>query len=136
MIIEQTFANAPHSVGQARRYARGLLDGVAPDVVDAVATMVSELATNCIRHAATHYTVSIDRRPNEVRVAVTDAGPGLPTVQSPTPATPSGRGLQIVTTFADDWGVTPSHDTPGKTVWFTVELERSRRERTSSSTSP
>jgi hypothetical protein len=71
-----------------------------------------------------------------VRVAVTDAGPGLPTVQSPTPATPSGRGLQIVTTFADDWGVTPSHDTPGKTVWFTVELERSRRERTSSSTSP
>jgi anti-sigma regulatory factor (Ser/Thr protein kinase) len=125
MIVERSFPNTPQSAAQARRYALETLVDIPGDVADAVAVMVSELATNCIRHAATHFTLSMDRTPQEIRVAVTDTGPGVPAVQSPAPTTTSGRGLQIVTTFADDWGITPSHSAPGKTVWFRVALATS-----------
>jgi hypothetical protein len=29
-----------------------------------------------------------------------------------------GRGLEIVAALADDWGVYPLPDGPGKTIWF------------------
>jgi anti-sigma regulatory factor (Ser/Thr protein kinase) len=125
MIVERTFANAPQSVAQARRHALDVLVDVTPHVADAVAVMVSELATNSIRHAASNFIVSIDRTPQEIRVAVTDTGPGLPAVKAPAPTVPSGRGLRIITTFADDWGISPSHAASGKTVWFRVALSTS-----------
>jgi hypothetical protein len=102
------------------------LIGVAADLADAVAIMVSELATNSVRHAATDFTVSIDRDPREIRVAVTDAGHRQPALRSPGPTEHSGRGLQIVSALADDWGVTEMVDRPGKTVWFVVALPADR----------
>ena len=58
-----------------------------------------------------------------MRVEVTDAGDGQPSVKWPDPLQPKGRGLQIVSSLADEWGVQPSVDGgPGKTVWFTLEL--------------
>ncbi len=122
MTEEHTFPNDPASIPQARRYAGQLLTGVAADLADAVAVMVSELATNSVRHTATEFTVSIDRGPHEIRVAVTDAGDQQPTLRSPGPTEPSGRGLQIVRALADDWCVAEMVDRPGKTVWFNVAV--------------
>lgn len=122
MTEERTFPSAPASVPQARRYTLQALTGVAADLADAVAVMVSELATNSVRHAATEFTVSIDRYPHEIRVAVTDAGEEQPTLRSPGPTEHSGRGLRIVSALADDWGVTEMVDRPGKTVWFVVAM--------------
>ncbi len=121
MRATRRFPNSPSSVTQARRYVHDHLTDAPPDVTDAVMVMTSELATNSIRHAATDFEVAVDRTPRTIRVGVTDRGSGVPTVLSPDPGQPSGRGLSIVSKLADDWGVTTT-DANTKTVWFTVTL--------------
>jgi anti-sigma regulatory factor (Ser/Thr protein kinase) len=122
MSDERSFPNAPESVTNARRYATNVLAGVAPDVADAIAVMVSEPATNAVRHAGTDFTVTIDRDIHGIRVAVTDTGAGLPALRSPAPTDHCGRGLRIVEALADKWGFTETANQIGKTVWFTVAL--------------
>jgi len=85
-----------------------------------VALLVSELATNSVRHAAAGFTLAIDRTPDRIRVAVSDTGAGRPEKRSPDPVEPSGRGLLIVEALSDDWGTTPAPDGAGKTVWFEI----------------
>jgi anti-sigma regulatory factor (Ser/Thr protein kinase) len=107
------------SVGAARRFAADALGDAPADVVDGVALMVSELATNSIRHAKTGFHLTVTSAPESVRVEVTDAGAGVPTVRSPGPTDPTGRGLKIVEAFSDEWGV--EYGSPrNKTVWFTL----------------
>ena len=72
-----------------------------------IAVMVSELAANAVRHTGSHFTVTVDRLPDRIRVEVGDSGPGDPVVRAPDPAELSGRGLQIVRALAADWGVIP-----------------------------
>ena len=115
------FPNSPSAVTRARHYVEAHLDGAPADVVDSVMLMTSELATNSIRHAASDFDVAIDRTPGALRIEVTDRGSGVPTVLSPEPTQPSGRGLKIVSRLADDWGVT-AVDANSKTVWFRVNL--------------
>jgi anti-sigma regulatory factor (Ser/Thr protein kinase) len=107
------------SVGAARRFAAEALDEVPTEVFDAVQLMVSELATNSIRHARTGFHLQIARNRKSVRVEVTDLGGGVPAVRSPAPTDPTGRGLAIVEMFSDDWGVDYAAPTD-KTVWFTL----------------
>ena len=123
---QRRFPNTPASVGAARRFTAHVLDGVDTAVVDVVVLMVSELATNSVRHAASEFTVAIDRRPDEIRIKVTDQGSGRPTLQTPASTEPSGRGLRIVQAFADSWGITEASNDPGKTVWFSVALDARR----------
>jgi anti-sigma regulatory factor (Ser/Thr protein kinase) len=123
MTDERRFPNRPESVTQARRFARSLVDDDPVEIADAVELMVSELATNAVRHAATHFTVRVDRDGLNLRVAVTDEGPGHPELRSPAPVEPTGRGLQIVRALSDDWGVTALDNGQGKTVWFTLDTE-------------
>jgi anti-sigma regulatory factor (Ser/Thr protein kinase) len=123
MTDERRFANAPASVTQARHFAIAAIGSLPPEAADAVALMVSELATNSVKHAESQFTVRVDRNAEQVHVAVVDTGPGQPAVRSPSPHEHTGRGLQIVRALADDWGVTPLRDGPGKVVWFTVRVE-------------
>jgi serine/threonine-protein kinase RsbW len=105
-------------VGAARRYARDLLRRHPPAHVDAVELMVSELATNSIKHAHSGFEVTINDLRGEIRVEVRDAGRGQPVLRSPRPIEPSGRGLLIVEALSRAWG---TEDSPhGKTVWFTL----------------
>jgi anti-sigma regulatory factor (Ser/Thr protein kinase) len=120
--IDRAFPNTSQSITRARRYALDNLDDLAPELADRVSLLVSELATNAVRHAASSFTVSIERDASSIRVAVTDAGDGKPLVQSPAPTDYSGRGLLIVRTLADTWGVTEASDGSGKSVWFTLVL--------------
>jgi anti-sigma regulatory factor (Ser/Thr protein kinase) len=108
------------SVGAARRFANEVLADLPRDVLQAVELMVSELATNSIRHANSSFRVEIERRPDLVRVEVSDsAGDVIPTMRSPGPEEPTGRGLRIVSLFSHSWGITQSAG-PDKSVWFTV----------------
>jgi anti-sigma regulatory factor (Ser/Thr protein kinase) len=120
MIVERTFPHAVESVGRARRFAVDALGDVAPDILDSIAVMVSELATNSVRHAASAFTIAVEHDHQRIRVAVSDAGDRLPRLRTPEPREPSGRGLQIVRALADEWGVTEAADKQGKTVWFVV----------------
>ena len=79
--------------------------------------VVSELATNAVRHAGTPFRVSLGHRDGVAH----PGGPGLrgssadppPGVD---PAADGGRGLVIVSALSDSWGVTPCPD-GGKEVW-------------------
>ena len=121
------FPNAAEAVTDARRFAIRVVGDVGRELTDDIAVMVSELASNSVRHGNSQFSVDVERDDRHIRVAVTDAAPGAPTVRNPTPLESSGRGLQIVGALADDWGVTPRRDGPGKTVWFTVSLAKRRR---------
>ena len=118
----RTFPNDTASVREARRYVLEVLGAIAQPAADAIALMVSELATNAVRHTSSRFTVVADRTEEQIRVAITDDGSGSPVVRTPRPADTSGRGLQIVEELASEWGVVPSVDGTGKTVWFAVAL--------------
>ena len=123
---QRDFPNAARSVRAARHYVLGALAGThaaeLPDIIDVIGVLVSELATNCVLHARSPFTVAVEGSDAAVRVDVTDHGGGVPTVRAPMPREASGRGLQLVQAFADRWGVTTPRAGHGKTVWFTVAL--------------
>ncbi|MBV8989486.1 MAG: ATP-binding protein [Solirubrobacterales bacterium] len=119
MKTARSFALEPESVGAARRFATEALSNTPPEVLEAVELMVSELATNCIRHANTPFDLQVARARGEIRVEVTDRAGGTPVMRSPGPDDPTGRGLRIVNMLAAAWGVL--HRTAsGTTVWFMV----------------
>src|SRR5271165_4597538 len=111
------FPAATASVGQARRFLLDQLPEGSAEEADALVLMLSELATNAVRHAATEYVVSVrvagDGR--EVLVEVSDDAGGYPIPREQAGDSPHGRGLQIVQTLADAWGVEMRRDRPGKT---------------------
>ncbi len=115
----RSFSQEPESVAAARRFAVQSLSSLPADVLDAVELMVSELATNCIRHTGTSFDLAIVRVREQVRIEVTDRAGGTPRMRSPGPEEPTGRGLQIVNMLSEDWGVEHRNAT-GKTVWFVV----------------
>jgi serine/threonine-protein kinase RsbW len=113
------FPNDPQSVPAARRFAMGFLSGASADTLEAVELMVSELATNCVRHTDSGFELTIARTGHDIRVEATDGAGGQPTMRSPQPTEPSGRGLKIIDMLSQAWGV-EHHSAKGKTVWFTV----------------
>ncbi|HEX2575582.1 MAG TPA: ATP-binding protein, partial [Aquihabitans sp.] len=94
------------------------IDDLSEDDVECVTLMVSELASNSIRHAGSPFELAVTRDDAAVRVEITDDGAGRPEVRHAAPSATSGRGLHIVDLLADDWGV-DDLDEDGKTVWFT-----------------
>jgi len=119
----RSFAGTPEAVAEARRFVVDRCADLPKPIVDDLAVMVSELATNCVRHAATDFTVSVDRARRRIRVEVSDKGSGVPSVRRPNPSEVSGRGLQIVEALSDSFGVEATGGAPGKTVWFAIELD-------------
>ncbi|MFL5863351.1 MAG: ATP-binding protein [Solirubrobacteraceae bacterium] len=121
----RTFPAAPQSVRAARRFTTDTLSSTAAATVEAAELMVSELATNCIRHEGTSFRVTILGSTREIRIEVTDSGSGTPAMRSPGPDEPNGRGLQIVNMLSASWGVEAERPA-GKTVWFTMRAASGR----------
>ena len=117
------FSPDPESVAAARRFTSDALSDLDPETLEVAVLMVSELATNCIRHTRTGFELVILRTPEEVRIEVTDQAGGTPRMKSPAVTDPTGRGLQIVDLLSQAWGVERSA-APGKTVWFIVTAGR------------
>ena len=111
----------PESVPDARRFVSDVLGQVPPELCQTATLLVSELATNVIRHAGgTLFEVTIDFVPEEARVwiGVTDSGDGEPVVKLPPATSENGRGLQLVGSLADRWGMRRRRGAAEKTVWF------------------
>ena len=116
----------PGSVHLGRRFARQLLEtwDVPTTVQESAELVVSELVTNAARHSEDALEVSLERLPRLLRIAVTDTSHRMP----PESAEPvdddatSGRGLMLVESIADRWGV----DSAGlsKRVWAEFDLVR------------
>jgi len=122
-MMQSTFDNSAGSVPAARRFAMGTLHDVSSQVAHTVAMIVTELASNCVRHARSGgFAVRIEQTAGAVQIEVSDSGGGIPRPRAVRSTDASGRGLQIVKALADAWGVVDAADGTGKTVWATVLL--------------
>jgi anti-sigma regulatory factor (Ser/Thr protein kinase) len=82
-----------------------------------VATLlVSEVVTNSVLHAGTPIRLRCGRSGGGVRIEVFDRSPQLPGLRHYDSVATTGRGLTLVSTLADAWGV--EAEAEGKTVWF------------------
>lgn len=87
------------------------------DMADVGCLIVSELASNAVRHAGgRHMHVTVSRlAPKQVRVAVTDRSRTLPESRAARETDTDGRGLAVVEALSDRWG---TDQLPwGKRVW-------------------
>jgi anti-sigma regulatory factor (Ser/Thr protein kinase) len=117
----RTFSAWPDSIPAARRYVSESLDQVPAGLCQTAALLVSELATNAVRHGGGHqFAVEVEAFPDEGRlwIGVTDTATGFPVLRTPPVTAENGRGLQLVSTLADRWGARRRRYTTEKTVWF------------------
>jgi serine/threonine-protein kinase RsbW len=124
MTSSRKFPNDPQAVRVARKFAIDELDGYAPELLDVVELLVSELAGNCVRHTDSGFEVDVSGDRRRIRVAVSDRGTGTPVVQHVDTSAVAGRGLALVETLSSSWGVrNRRRPGSGKTVWFVLELD-------------
>ncbi|HZT66750.1 MAG TPA: ATP-binding protein [Acidimicrobiales bacterium] len=121
MTETRSYPPEPASVTKARLFVLEALSSHTEDITDRAEVMVSELATNALRHTGTSFTVTVTVTVTHIRVEVSDAGAGRPEKRSPSALETSGRGLQIVEALSDHWEVVPAHPS-GKTVLFELQL--------------
>jgi anti-sigma regulatory factor (Ser/Thr protein kinase) len=101
----------PSSVSRARRSFLTEVAGSLPeDVCDDAVLVLSELMSNALRHANPlpdgTLQVAWRRQAEGVEVSVTDGGASTrPAARHPSLSALGGRGLAIVGTVTDDWGV-------------------------------
>lgn len=116
----------PSSVPAARHFVSAALEAAdAEDEVWTAVQIVSELATNAVVHAATSFVVTVTVDDGLIRLSVTDQRPfAAATKRRFSDETTTGRGLRLVETLSQSWGV--EADATSKTVW--CELVRAASE--------
>ena len=122
MIVFRTFPSVPESVPTARHFVAEAIPDAPRDIGERAQMLVSELATNAVRHAQTEFIVRVELDASRLCVEIIDAGLGTPTLRATAAHELSGRGLRIVDVLADSWGVRESSPGPGKSVWFVLAL--------------
>jgi anti-sigma regulatory factor (Ser/Thr protein kinase) len=112
------------AIADARRCTRDLLRlwGLGEEICDLAVLVISELVTNAVRHtASTAIMCQVRSTDRLVHVEVKDEGAGSSTPRklAPDADAESGRGLLLVDTLTDAWGVRSSDPDGGRTVWAT-----------------
>jgi anti-sigma regulatory factor (Ser/Thr protein kinase) len=124
------FPGEAASVRYARDFVRGVLGEGWPRLDD-VLVMVSEIATNAVRHTASGgedgwFDITVCAIGDGVRVSVGDSGgssvPRIPRDGGEPDVMTGGRGLRIVDELADRWG--HSGEELGRVVWFEVIYDK------------
>jgi PAS domain S-box-containing protein len=109
----------PSSVAEARHHVRDLLLSAGrDDLVETATLLVSEVVTNALLHAGTDIDLAGDVGADGLRVTVRDGSLHFPSRRRYAATAGTGRGLLMLESMVDDWGVTQHRD--GKTVWFRV----------------
>lgn len=124
MLRERYFPRSRQSIGSTREFAAVTLDAWGVTCRrDDLLLCVSELATNALLHGVPpgrYYRLRLLLFDGMVRVEVADSGGGLPQVKDGDPGAEGGRGLLLVASLAERWGVGPRR--PGKVVWCELAL--------------
>lgn len=117
------------SVGVARGWLRDLLAGarVHPECIDVAVLIISELASNAIRHGSGDVMCHAVLDRDACTLTVFDFGGGEPTVVDRSPATIGGLGLVIVDRLSDGWGVSTFDG--GKAVFAVLDAAPDEPER-------
>jgi anti-sigma regulatory factor (Ser/Thr protein kinase) len=120
MDAEVTLPDGPEGASFARRATARAAElwRLDRELTEIALLLVSELATNAIKHGAPPVRLSLRLDAGRLRVEVTDSSPALPRLTQPGPDQAGGRGLQIVQQLAARWGSQVSRSRLGKTVWF------------------
>ncbi|MFC8368404.1 ATP-binding protein [Streptomyces sp. NPDC057239] len=99
-------------------------------VNETLTLITTELTANAVRHGhvpGRDFHVQLTLTEGTSRIEVTDTRTEKqPPVASPSATdslSESGRGLLLVAALADDWGVSPRKDAPGKTVWAELRVQ-------------
>jgi anti-sigma regulatory factor (Ser/Thr protein kinase) len=104
--------------------ARGLVAVAVPagtDPAERAILLTSELVSNVVLHARTAVELTVRSDHGVLRVEVGDHSTQMPIVKDYDREAVTGRGLQLVSSLADRWGVDPT--ATGKIVWFEIDLE-------------
>jgi anti-sigma regulatory factor (Ser/Thr protein kinase) len=111
------------AVPEARRALRDLLRHWGrPGRSDIAELLTSELVTNAIVHTDHEAVLTATVGPDGLRVEVRDFVARRPRLRVPIADDgTNGRGLVLVESLADDWGVQP-HGV-GKAVWFELDAD-------------
>ena len=109
------------AVPEARRALRELLQGWGrPGRSETAELLTSELVTNALVHTDDDALLTATVSPDGLRVEVRDSVPRRPRPYAPnTDDGTHGRGLVLVQSLADAWGVR-AHGV-GKAVWFELD---------------
>jgi anti-sigma regulatory factor (Ser/Thr protein kinase) len=121
------FPNDITAPGDARRLvADALLRwGHEQELSEAAALVVSELASNAVRHARSPFSVLTRFDQHVIRIWVRDASDTMPQLREGGLAAGTGMGLQMVAALAGAWGVEVRAG--GKSVWAQLALGPGRR---------
>ena len=110
----------PVSAGLARRFVTATLEAWdRAALVDTCVLLVSELVTNAVLHARSDVDLVLTQSGGSVRVEVRDASPAAPVVKAYELGSMTGRGLALVDSFSQRWGVDTAG--AGKSVWFELD---------------
>jgi anti-sigma regulatory factor (Ser/Thr protein kinase) len=134
------FTSTPRGARLARRLVSHRLDDwghpYTTPVNETLTLITAELTANAVQHGhvpGRDFHLRLALTEGMVRVEVTDTRTENQPPTSP-PVTDSlsesGRGLLLVAALSDDWGVTPRHAAPGKTVWAELRVQQQGHPRT------
>ena len=113
----------PPAAAEARGHVRAAICAWDVPVEEEVAILLtSELVTNAIRHETGEtITLAVSCAFGQLRVDVHDTSCCLPVVVDAPADAEAGRGLMLVATLSESWGI---YRTPaGKAVYFTLALQ-------------
>lgn len=109
------------SVKKARQFIHVFLEHENPDEVYTVELLTSEVVSNAVIHSGGKIKVILSLIPSKsIRVDVLDHSTKVPTVSDFAVDAYTGRGLTIVSSLSDKWGVEKVDE--GKSVWFEKAL--------------
>jgi anti-sigma regulatory factor (Ser/Thr protein kinase) len=104
------------SAGIARRFLSATLASWDADgYSDTGSLLLSELVTNAALHAGTEILVRVCLTSTGLRLEVADRSDRRPVIRHYSAQATTGRGLGMVDSLAERWGVVP--EATGKTVW-------------------
>ncbi|MER6999862.1 ATP-binding protein [Streptomyces sp. NPDC000410] len=121
------FRAVPAEVRNLRRVVRSTLRrwGVDPTAAEGTELVVSELATNVLKHVGegTAATLVLESLQRVIRVEVHDESHVVPVLARSICDTECGRGLHLLAGMAAEWGTLLT--ATGKAVWCELPLELS-----------
>jgi two-component sensor histidine kinase len=106
----------PRLVRAARAFIREHAPPLAPETLDVLLLLTSELVTNAVLHARTPIELGITIADRSLLITVHDEDLARPE-QQPYTEREGGWGLGLVRSLADDYAL-EMHAGAGKTAWF------------------
>jgi len=119
LLVTRSLAPGVVAAAEARNVVREVLTRTDHlDLVEVACLLTSELVANAVVHGAAPVDLVVDLDDSRLAVEVIDSSDHDPLPGPAAADDEHGRGLSIVATLADAWGVAPGSE--GKAVWFAL----------------